>query len=250
MKYNILNGDALAYSFPESEIEGAIIVCREALIDGDVSGNDLPSFWQARAKYLGVAENDYHDKVVSQFEQVLQAPDGSTFNLWFEYDLFCQVNMWFVLSLLHGLSIRKKVYAVYTSYVDRDSKHFWNGYGPATSPQLQVCYADRILLSDVDGQLGHDLWAAYKDNNLDALSRLASHPTDAFPYLQEVVQAHIDRFPHDGTAGRPESVIADILQQGTTDFPGVFQEFWKRESIYGFGDTQLKSIYDMVMRGQ
>jgi hypothetical protein len=37
MVFNILNGDALAYSFPDAKIEGAIIVVRETLIDGDLS---------------------------------------------------------------------------------------------------------------------------------------------------------------------------------------------------------------------
>jgi hypothetical protein len=38
MVYNILNGDSLAYSFPDTKIEGDIIVVREGLIDGNLSG--------------------------------------------------------------------------------------------------------------------------------------------------------------------------------------------------------------------
>src|ERR1041384_1190090 len=137
MIYNILNGDALAYSFPDAKIEGDIIVTREALIDGDLTGNELQEFWQARANYLGVTAADYHDKVLSEFEKIIKAPENSQFNLWFEYDLFCQVNMWFVISIINSLPIKKKVYAVYTSYLDKTNKHFWNGFGPANSTQLQ-----------------------------------------------------------------------------------------------------------------
>lgn len=247
MVYNILNGDALAYSFPDAKIGGDIIVMREALIDGDLSGNNLRDFWRARATYLGLTEAEYHDKVVTEFEKIMNAPDDSEFNLWFEYDLFCQANMWFVLSSINSLSIKKKVYAVYTSYVDRTNKHFWNGFGPANSDQLQVCYADRLLLSDADVQVGHELWTAYKNNNFEELLHLAKDRTSAFPYLQEVVKAHIDRFPGDGTNGRPEKVIEDITKNISTDFHEVFKEFWSRESIYGFGDTQLKHLYDKVM---
>lgn len=50
MIYNILNGDALAYSFPDTKIEGDVIVVREGLIDGDLSGDNLQDFWQSRAK--------------------------------------------------------------------------------------------------------------------------------------------------------------------------------------------------------
>jgi len=57
----------------------------------------------------------------------------------------------------------------------------------------------------------------------------------------------VDRFPKDGTTGRPEKVIEDITKNISTDFHKVFEEFWNRESVYGFGDVQLKSLYDKVM---
>lgn len=250
MIYNILNGDALAYSFSDAKIEGNIIVVREGLIDGDLSGNDLQEFWRSRAKYIRVTEAEYFNKVVSEFEKIMNAPDDSEFNLWFEYDLFCQVNMWFVISMISSLSIKKKVYAVYTSYLDRNDKHFWNGFGPANSSQLQVCFADKILLTDADLQLGNDLWTAYKIGDLEQLARLMTNQSSAFPYLEEVVEAHIDRFSKDGTNGRPERVVEDIIKNISTDFNKVCIEFWDKESIYGFGDTQIKDLYDKIMHNR
>jgi hypothetical protein len=51
----------------------------------------------------------------------------------------------------------------------------------------------------------------------------------------------------DGTQGRPERVLEEITKNISTDFPRVFKEFWSRESIYGFGDTQLKELYEKVV---
>lgn len=246
MVYNILNGDSLACSFPDSKIEGHIIVVREGLIDGNLSGDNLHDFWQSRAKYMGLTETEYHDNVVKEFEKIMNAPDDSEFNLWFEYDLFCQVNSWFVVSVINSLSIKKKVYAVNTSYLDKTSKQFWNGFGSANSSELLHCFADRILLNDVDLQLAEDLWIAYKVGNLDELTRLAKKQSSAFPYLQEVTRAHVDRFPKQGK-GRPERVIEEITKNISTDFNAVLKEFWNKESIYGFGDTQVKYLYDKVM---
>jgi hypothetical protein len=247
MVYHILNGDSLAHSFPDSKIEGDIIVAREGLIEGDLSGKDLQELWRTRANYMEISEAGYHDKVVREFEKVINSPDNNEFNLWFEYDLFCQVNMWFTIYIIKSLPVKKKVYAVYTSYLDRNHKHFWNGFGHANSDELKICFADRIPLNDVDIQLGHDLWNTYKSNNLEDLIRIAESQTLAFPYLQEVVKAHIDRFPKDETKGKPERVIEDIMQSGSTEFHEVFKEFWERESIYGFGDTQFKHLFDKVM---
>jgi hypothetical protein len=247
MLYNILNGDSLAYSFPDAKIDGNIIVCREALIDGDLSGDNLHDFWQSRAKSLKTTATEYNNAVVTEFEKIRNAPDNSEFNLWFEYDLFCQVNMWFVLSIIASLPINKKVFAVYTSHLDKSSKHFWNGFGPANSNDLKVCYANRISLSEADINFGQKLWNAYKNGNLEELTNLSKHQSLAFPYLHEVVKAHVDRFPKDDTKGRPEKVIEEITKNVSTDFNEVFKEFWKRESIYGFGDSQVKGLYDKVM---
>src|SRR5829696_4841574 len=175
MIYNILNGDSLAHSFPNAGIEGDIIVVREALVDGDLSGDNLNDFWRSRAKYHGSTEADYHNGVAKEFEKIITAPDNTEFNLWFEYDLFCQVNMWFVISIINSLSIKKKVYAVYTSHLDRTSKHFWNGFGPANSSELTICFAKRIPLNDIDLQLGQDLWTAYKSGNLEEQICLANN---------------------------------------------------------------------------
>ncbi|WP_343306594.1 hypothetical protein AAHN97_05710 [Chitinophaga niabensis] len=247
MIYNILNGDSLAYSFPDTKIEGDVIVVREALIDGDLSGGNLHDFWQSRAKYIGLTETEYHNKVVKEFEKIRNAPDNSVFNLWFEYDLFCQVNMWFVISVISSLPIKKNVFAVYTSYLDKANKQFWNGFGPANSDELKVCYANKIPLSEADLNLGKDLWEAYRNGNLEELTDLSKDQSLAFPYIQEAVKAHVDRFPKDGSKGRPEKVIEDITENISTDFHEVLKEFWRRESIYGFGDTQLKRLYDKVM---
>ena len=247
MIFHILNGDSLAYSFPDTKINGDIIVFREALMDGDLSGENLHDFWQSRTKYHETTKSQYHSDVVKEFEKILNAPDNSEFNLWFEYDLFCQVNMWFVISLINSLTIKKKVYAVYTSYLDKTSKQFWNGFGQADSNGLIICFADRSFLNNGDLQFGENLWAADKSEDLKELVPLAKKPSSAFPYLQEVIKAHIDRFPKDGAIGRPESVLEDIIKNISTDFNKVCTEFWNRESIYGFGDTQLKNLYDKVM---
>ena len=247
MVYNILNGDSLAYSFPDSGIGGDTVVVREALIDGDLTGDNLHDFWRARASYIGLIETEYQNTVVKEYEKLMNAPDNVEFNLWFEYDLFCQVNMWFVISIISSLPVKKKVYAVYSSHLGRASKYFWNGFGPANSDDLIFCLANRTPLNNADLQMGQDLWKAYKNSNFEELNRLALNRTPAFPYLQEVVKAQVDRFPRDGTKGRPEKVLENIMDSVSTDFGEVFKEFWNRESIYGFGDVQLKRLYDKIM---
>src|SRR5215831_2735911 len=104
MVYHILNGDSLAFTFRDTNFVGEIIVIRECLIEGDLNGETIEEFWQHRAAYIRSAyqapEEKYYAEVVREFEKIMTAQSGTEFNLWFGYDLFCRVNMWFVTSLL------------------------------------------------------------------------------------------------------------------------------------------------------
>src|SRR4051812_25223495 len=101
MILHVLPGDATVAPFKASEIEGDIAVCREALVDGDLSGETLPEFWETRARSLIGSDDrsreEYHENVVHEFAKLTALQSGSEINLWFEHELFCQANMWFCL---------------------------------------------------------------------------------------------------------------------------------------------------------
>lgn len=245
MIYHILNGDALAMNFKESTIEGDIIITREALIEGKLEGENLPDFWQTRADSLGVSLEEYQAYSVSEFDQIVNAPHDATFNLWFGFDLFCQVNMWFVISLIDELPSARKTYVVYPTFLAEAD--IWLEFGHAGADDLEASLLTRIKLEPEDVQLAKDLWQAYKKHDLEALTQLSQRQSACFPYLEEVCQAHIDRFPADGQPSRPERVLAEIIAKGETDFHRVFKLFNEKEGVYGFGDSQLKPIYDKLM---
>ena len=139
--------------------------------------------------------------MAAEFEKILHIPPGHEFNLWFEYDLFCQVNMWFVLSLIASLPAPKQVWAVYPSFLPRQHPHFWSGFGAAPAGELLKSFRDRIALNKNEIQLGQRLWQAYKNSDLEQLTKLSAYQSAALPYLQPVVQAHTDRFPPGGGKG-------------------------------------------------
>ena len=249
MVYHVLNGDALTDRFLATGIGGETVITRECLIDGSLNGDTLSEFYQTRAKYikdtLNENEEAYYAGAVNEFEKLSTAAGHAEFNLWFGYDLFCRANMWFILSLLNDLETTKEIFVVYPSYLGGDD--VWKDFGSATPADLITCYNQRVKFDDEDLALGNNLWIAYKNNDLDTLEKLSRQHSVCFPYLQEVCKAHIERFPKNNEKSRPEKVIEEIIQSGTRDFYSVFSKFFSREGIYGFGDDQLKQIYDKVM---
>jgi hypothetical protein len=236
MKIHVLAGDALANDFKNSGIEGETVVCRECLVDGDVRAENLEDFWQVRAGFIkntygGDAEK-YFAEVVREFEKLQNLPAEAEVNLWFEYELFCQANMWFCLSLLQNTS--GSVYRV--APVVRTEEDVWKGFGNLSAEDLKKCFAERVRFTEADISLGAELWRAYQNADYEKLQKLSETESECFPRLKEVCRAEIEK------GSRPKAVLREIMENGATDFAEIFPEFAARAGVYGFGDAQVKRI--------
>jgi hypothetical protein len=237
MKIHVLAGDALAGDFKSCAVEGEIIVCRECLVEGAVNAANLEDFWQTRARFISVSyggnDSNYFQKVVSEFEklQTLAKP-GAEINLWFEYELFCQVNLWFCLCLLR--ESEAKIFRV--APVVREEPEIWKGFGGLNSEDLEKCFAKRVKFSEKDILLGADLWKAYQNADYEGLERLSENESECFPYLKEVCRAEIEK------NSRPRKVLQGIIETGKTDLAEIFPEFSAQAGVYGFGDSQVQRI--------
>lgn len=247
--YHIVNGDCLAEQLRQTKNNQDLIVCRECLIDGNVKADTIADFWEVRAKYISdnytVSDEEYRQTTLSEFEKISELQDNAEVCLWFEDDLFCQTNMWFVISLLakhQSLSI----YRVFPTI--ENTANNWKGFGAATAEELERAYSSKIKFESEDRKLGEQLWTAYQNGDLIQLKALAHQKSDCFHYLEEVCQAHIDRFPSDNSPGRPEKVVKEIIETYSREFQAVFSMFSEREGIYGFGDSQLKQIYSRLLQ--
>jgi hypothetical protein len=248
MIFHILNGDALAGKFPIEALEGELIVFRECLVEGPLDGETPADFWQARAQFIcetyGELRAGYEAKVGTEVDKIRRIPGGAEVNLWFEHDLFCQVNTWCILAMLKEKSDTLLVNRVMPQ-MDAGTD-VWRGFGPADGERLVATYGNRVPLKRTDLALGKDLWEACRRHDLPRLEALAAQETKSFPYLREVVQAHIARYPASGRLPRPVAVLTDIVSAGTTSFPAIYQEFFRREGIYGFGDSQVRNLLAQV----
>lgn len=197
MEVHILNGDALTERVKVTGINGKIIITRECLIDGPVHSSSIENFWEQRAEFISKTFNGskeyYYAFVVNEFEQLKTINKDSEINLWFENDLFCQCNMWFVVKYLDDLGQTKNVYRIFPKQTDRKKK--WYGFGHLTPADLKESYLKRVRFANHDIELSKKLWSAYSSNNFLELANLAKTESKCFKDLQEVVQAHTERFP-------------------------------------------------------
>ena len=238
MLIHVLSGDSLALPFEKTGIEGEVVVCRECFVDGDARAASLKELWEVRSAFItenyGGSNQDYQHKTVEEFERLVSAAVGKEVVLWFEYELFCQVNLWFVVWLLRDAGA-----ALSIAYpVIRERSQLWNGFRVLSIDELKAGFDSRIAMSEDDIGLAIDLWEAFRSRDHRMLGFLANRENACFPTLKTVVEAACE------IETRPKEALRRIIQEGKREFGEVFEEFSSREPIYGFGDLQVKRIFD------
>lgn len=242
-QYHILNGDSLKAQFPET-IPGEIIVARECLVDGNVNGNSLTDLFKVRAEFIsnnydGYEEQDYFERIVPEFQKIQNIPKNVDINLWFEDDLFCQVNFWFVINLLIKSNHNNQLFLI------RPESHNQYGFGGLLKSELVSIFESRLKLRKL--QYLVLLWGFYQTNDTEKLIETSKRLKDLYPFINTAVEAHIERIPTNGNMGRPSRSLVKIKEELNTDeFGPIFKEFCKREPIYGFGDLQVKRLLDEI----
>jgi hypothetical protein len=237
MLYHILNGDCLHQLFKSSNIPGEFIICRECFIEGPVSTDDSPEFRNIRAEYISSTYNstfeEYKSKVIDEFSKLDNIIADDEVYLWFEDDLFCQVNMWFILSELSKRNV-KNIYRIFPISSDENK---WQGFAHLTAEDLTWLIQSKVKFIPEDIKTGKHLWENYCNNDFEKLKQLSHSGSNCFKHLDEVVQAHIERFSF-----RPQTALKKVISSEEKDFNKISAEFNTTEAIYGFGDLQVKLL--------
>lgn len=244
-QYHILNGDSLKAQFPDN-IKGELIVARECLVDGNVEGGDLSELYRSRSQFIsenyGAYEvKDYYEKTVPEFRKIQNITEGSDINLWFEDDLFCQVNLWFVMNLIFENYKNQSVFLI------RPKTTYEYNFGGMNKEELLRGFRNKTKIDLSELKELSKLWKLYQQGNCDEMIKIAEKLKHRFPFLIHAIQAHIDRLPQFGNLGRPTQSLIQIMDElNTVEFAPIFKAFSRREGIYGFGDLQVKRILDEI----
>ncbi|MBB4806919.1 hypothetical protein HNP38_002215 [Chryseobacterium defluvii] len=247
--FHILNGDCLAEQLKETSVGGEVIICREALVSGKVKADSLEDFWELRAEFIsgeyGIEKETYYEKTVSEFQKIINIPEFSEVNLWFEDDLFCQINLWFCVFLLSKIK-NIRMYLVFP-LVSENEDH-WRGFSLSDSKGLEESMQSRIEFREKDIQLGVNLWNTYQNDDRQQLIRLSENESDCFALLKPVIEAYCNTSPENITLTNPEVYIKNLVDNGIRDFSSVFKTFQQNLGIYGYGDLQVKKMYDKALQ--
>ncbi|RKE04521.1 DUF1835 domain-containing protein [Marinifilum flexuosum] len=244
--YHIVNGDCLKEMFPKN-IKGELIVARECLVDGNVTGESLDELLQVRAKFICskypvFSEEEYHQGTSVELKKILEINEKDEVNLWFEDDLFCQVNFWFCLNLLFENGKNQNIFLV------RPNKGNEYNFGRMNQEELLMAHEHKMSIDSKSLMQMSKLWRMYQHKDWTGMLEIADQLKEQFSFLLPAVNAQIDRLSKGKYEGRPkESLRNIIIELETTEFAPLFKEFCKREEIYGFGDFQVRGLLKEIL---
>jgi len=243
---HITNGDSTTNYLRKLNFQGDFITWREMLCEGKTS-SDVGSehFWKSRFDFLKqsykVTKKQFIDLTLKEYRNLCNHKSQEEIVLWFEYDLFCQINMIAVISWLKRYRKGRKISLVCSGEVKGSNKLL--GLAELTEKQLKEQYQNKTELTIDDIEYADYVWQLYCSDNPIKLQNVYQYQQNTtFKYLIDSLLVHLQRFPSIGNGlNNVENSILDITANSTLNSQDeLIRELLQQENQYGFGDLQYK----------
>ena len=244
---HITNGDSFTQKLKQLNLDGDIITWREMLCEGKtLSTVGSESFWKTRFEFLNknykVSKSWFVEKTLKEYRSLCNHKQQDQIVLWFEYDLFCQVNMLAVISWLKTHRRHAQISLVCSGEQEGQDRLF--ALCELSDEQLRKLYDNRVELSQDDIEYADYVWQLYCSDNPMRLENLGDFGNYQFDYLEDAVQAHLRRFPslRNGLNSFENQVLSIAEEKELASKREFVGAVLREENPYGYGDTQISRM--------
>lgn len=245
---HITNGSNLTEFLKELSIAGEFLTWHEILCEGPTVRNiDSTEFVNARRSFL----NEFYNIEIDEYEfkrEMHKLDDVKNYSeivLWFEYDLFCHINLVAVISLLQQKKIELPIYLVCSGRV-KNAKEL-KGLAELKPDQILQHYKNKVLLTEEDINIAMSVWDIYcgKDHNLLKPYIVKS---SSFEYLNSCLKAHLKRFPDskNGLCALESNILNLVKENEIKSRHHLLGYALNYQGYYGFGDIQLERMINKL----
>jgi hypothetical protein len=235
------NGDSAGGTLRQAVSAGEVVICADPLHEGPCQAGLSPeAFDEARARYLAGQDYAAMADIETAFEVRARAIERAGIEdevvLWFEHDLFDQLNLlWLVDRLQRAhVPVERMRLIVIGEFPGVDPFH---GLGQLTAPQLASLWPARVPVTESQLSYAADAWAAVcasTPNRMAALARDASAPLRFVPAairrLLEELPGHLDGL------SRTERQGLSAFATGATTLAEAFAMQAQQEAAIFLGD--------------
>jgi hypothetical protein len=219
--FHVTNGDSTARTLRRTSLRGPVLAWRDVLHEGPVPPGDSRTVREARALFL--AETGWGDAadLLAELERrdrsLLEAlAGGREVILWFEHDLYDQLQLVQVLALVarDGASTD----AARLICIDRfDGRPTFAGLGELTPEELATLWDTRAALTAEAIATAVAAWDSLRAPDPRALEALAAVPSSELPFLAPALVRLLEELPAVGNGlGRTERQLLEALAAGAS----------------------------------
>ncbi|HEA23380.1 MAG TPA: DUF1835 domain-containing protein [Pricia antarctica] len=242
---HITNGDVFTEKLKSLNLKGDIITWREMLCEGKtLTSVGSETFWKTRFEFLNknyhVSKSWFIEKTLKEYRSLCNHKQQDEIVLWFDYDLFCQVNMIAVLSWLKTHRRYANISLVCSGEAAGDAK--MHSLSELDNDQLLKQYENKIELTQDDVEYADYVWQLYCSDNPIRLENLSDYSEFQFDYLSGAIKSHLHRFPSikNGLNEMENGILNLAKNQKFADRTTFLADILQNQALLGFGDTQYQ----------
>jgi hypothetical protein len=236
---HITNGDSAGGLIQESDIGGDVLPWRDVLHEGPVPADlDLDELSMVRAEYLSGHDLGDLEQLRKDFAErddaLRRFADYDEVVLWFEWDLYDQLQLIQLLDFFAGFSP--------DDLADTGTELSLiapRGYiGGLPAEDLPVLMDGREPITSDMLDLGRQAWQSFRSSDPRRMHEMQKSETSALPFLSEALLRELEEYPSaENGLSRSERQILEVVAQSPQNFSEIFRGVANREERVFCGDS-------------
>lgn len=246
---HVTNGDIVASMLSDSPLSGSVLSWKDVLHEGPVPARLSPAaLRERRARWMAGRGWAPYSRILGDFaardRRLEEASTATEIVLWFEHDLYDQLQLIQILDRLHLLETSESIRHVSLICIDRfPGPDPFFGLGQLNAVQLTSLFPHRTPVTPDQRALASHAWEAFTapdPGQIDALLEASPAP---LPFLAAALRRHCEEFPAtENGLTRSERQILTSLSDGATTPSDIFTTSQSYEQAPFMGDLTLWSI--------
>lgn len=249
---HITNGDSAIPGIQAAEPTGEVFAWRDILHEGPVpAGLSLAELSNVRADFLASEEfgsaEELRESFAERDDMLCRFADYNEVTLWFEWDLYDQLQLIQVLDFLSRNSE-----ADLTETATKLSIVCIAGYlGSLPVDRFSELYASRKPVTRDMLDLGHRAWSAFRSPDPREVEAIAKGDCSALEFLSAALVRQLEELPsvRNGLS-RLERQILEAVAQRPLSFAEIFKRVSAREDRMFCGDTTMAHYIERMSKNE
>jgi hypothetical protein len=236
MRLILTNGDAAVTRLQRAGLAGDFLPWRDVLHDGPVrEERGLEDLSERRAAFLaeefGLDYGELASRFVERDERVRDHYSYPRVELWFEHDLYDQLQL---AQVLDFFAAEGRIEGLYLMQAD-------NYLGEMEPEALRRISAAGAPITPDQLALGHEVWGAFTSSSPFDLIGLLSKDTTALPFIRPAIERLLSEFPDPvrGLSLTEEQTLRVLADFGSAPASELFNRVNATERARFMGDASF-----------